>query len=269
MLESGFFPELNANRVRRLRDMNAAIGRAYRSAMKDAAESQMKKNNVIAATYLRYAAANSVLLGDFPQSSDLFVEASSLYVLAGSSYGILMEILGGHHLANSPWFGFSTSAQSVYGLISALGDKSSEPKHLLSFRKKLEDFRGSRIGIFATPVDHYLDVFDGLLKVIETDASPKLLREALLPFIHTYAAALRRARRDRFHWSRLSMVFHPVEPDLIGLFIIVANALPRANMDYSYIFEGLPVDRETINILTYCIEKLGRNYHNGFERGKE
>jgi hypothetical protein len=262
MLISDFFPELDEGRVRQLRDVSAAIGHAYHKAMGRGERDYSQNAGVIAATYLRCAAANSILLDEFRQSAEFFAEAARLYDHAGSPYGTLMDALAGQYMADSPRHNFGTSAQSVYVLVSALGDERAvPPEYLLQLRKELDEFRGTRTGVLAIAIDHYLDLFDALHNMIDAEARLSLLREALLPFVHSYSVALRRARRDKFHWTRLAMVFHPVEPDIIGMFVIVANALTRARIDYRIMLEGFPVDREAMAILTYCVKKMGRSHN--------
>jgi len=39
----------------------------------------------------------------------------------------------------------------------------------------------------------------------------------LLPFLNAYEVALETARSKKYHWTRLLMPFHPVEPDILSV----------------------------------------------------
>ncbi|MCP5487719.1 MAG: hypothetical protein H7A43_03635 [Verrucomicrobia bacterium] len=271
MLNSGFFQEIDEKRVRQLRDTSEAIGNAYHKAMRQEDERESEQLAIIAATYLRRAAANSILLDDFDRCARLFRDAGRLYHHVGSPYGAFMDALGGQHASDFGIHRHKPSSQTVYALLSGVGREwRSQGDFLRMQRKELEEFRGSRIGVLSVPVEYYLELFDVAHEAIGSrDISQARLREAFLPFVHGYSAALQRARRDRYHWTRLAMVFHPVEPDVIGVFLVVGIALMEAGVDFHSLLEGFPVDREALAAVIYCFKRMNRGPNNGMERDKE
>jgi len=198
MLNAGFFHEIDEKRVRQLRDTNEAIGNAYHNAMRQEDERESEQIAIIAATFLRRAAANSILLDDFDRCARLFGDAARLYHHVGSPYGAFMDALAGQYASDFGVHRHKRSSLTVYALLSALGQEwRSQGDFLRMQRKELEEFRGSRIGVLSVPVEYYLELFDVAHEAIGSgDISQARLREALLPFLHGYSAALRRARRD-------------------------------------------------------------------------
>jgi len=270
MLSSGIFQEIDEKRVRRLRDTSAAVGRAYHDAVIKNDKRRGYEMAMIAATYFRRAAADSILLGEIYQSAELFGEAAQHYQNAGSPYAAYMGALAGRHMPDYSKRDLKPSAQSVYALLSGLGGEENSQSSARMLREELEEFRGRPVGVLAVPVDQYLDLFDAVQKTIHIDdASPTLLRNSLIPFLYTYSAALRRARRDKYHWSRLAMVFHPVEPDAVGIFVVVAARLAKAGIDLKTMLEDLPVDRETMAVIAYCVKNMIRSLKDGKERDEE
>jgi hypothetical protein len=125
-----------------------------------------------------------------------------------------------------------------------------------------DEFRGKHLGVFAIPLEQYLDLFDALyLATQELDMELHGVRQAVLPFIQTYSLALKRARRDTFHWQRLAMIFHPVEPDIVGLLAMTTWALGRRHVSYSDLLEGLPVSHDAVDILI-AVSITGRRPNN-------
>jgi len=271
MLKSGFFPELEPERVLRLRDVAADIGRAYRASL-DTSDKQQDKRRVyaFAGTYFRRAAANSLLLGEHSIASKLFGDAARCYQLVGMPYSIVMRALAGKRGHDLSWDKTSDSPQGVYALIGGLDRENRRSERLLRWRHDMDEFRGKRLGILAIPVDLYLDLFDTMAG-LELDSGEQVtsLREAMLPFIEIYSSALQRAKRDKFHWTRLTMPFHPVEPDVVGLVAMVANAVVGWQLSPSALFEGLPVSREATSVLNYCISRIGRQPNNRMESDEE
>ena len=88
----------------------------------------------------------------------------------------------------------------------------------------------------------------------ELDMDFRNLHTALLPFVQAYSSALERAKRDRFHWERLAMVFHPIEPDVVGLLAMIRSALRRIPVSHIDFLDGLPISHDALTVLHYCIE---------------
>lgn len=261
MLERGFFPELDPDLVSRLGDVAADIGRAYFAKAKRSKSLDDRMHlSAIAGTYFRRAAANSLLLGNHANSSKLFRSASRSYGSAGMAYSVMMKVLSGDRKLDAVLEVNLHSPQSVYSylLMQATALKFQAPDRIQRWRYHLDDLRGTRLGIFAFPIDLYLDLIDAL-QVAEGESHTYVarLRRALLPFFETYSQALSRAKRDQFHWKRLIMPFHPVEPDIISVAVITARAVTRRRLTPSSLLEGMPLSHEAYDVLAYCMRTIG------------
>jgi hypothetical protein len=270
MLKSGFFQELESERVLRLRDVGADIGRAYLASI-EADDAHQNKRHVyaVAGTYFRKAAANSLLLGEIRIAAEFFTTAAKCYRFAGMPYGIVMEALAGNHWGDLSWGDTIDSPQGVYALIASLSREIGLSNRLKELRQKMDEFRGDRLGVLAIPVDLFLDLFD-TMQDVDREAKVPLtaLREALLPFLEMYSRALRRAQRDEFHWKRLAMPFHPFEPDIVGLVLMVRDVAAKRDLSPKSLFEGIPVSREATAALEYCLSKTGRQPNKHTENDK-
>jgi hypothetical protein len=260
MLERGFFPEFDIQTVLRLRDVAANIGKAYFAKATRSKEAGDKRYlAAVAGTYFRRSAANSLLLGDHRTSSKLFRDSARAYRSIGMPYSVMMKALAGERRLDSTWSQETDSPQAVFPLMQAILRRNQPPERLQAWRHHLEEFRGARLGIFAFQIDLYLDLIDALQ--VHDWKSPRYLTQvqgALLPFVETYSQALGRARRDKFHWKRLMMPFHPVEPDIVSVVVLTAQAITRHRLSPRSLLAGLPLRDDAYDVLEYCMRTIGR-----------
>jgi hypothetical protein len=80
-------------------------------------------------------------------------------------------------------------------------------------------FSTAPLGIMGLPTESYLS----LAASMERDADPHEIEYQLLPFLSAYDVAIMTARSKAYHWKKLLMPFHPIEPDILSVFS-VANA---------------------------------------------
>ncbi len=264
MINSHLFKEFDIQQVERLRDANVAIGRAFQNINKLKIDIEShQKEYIIAATYFRLAAAHSVLLNDFTTASNYFEMAANSYQIAKMPYGVLMEALSGTKLNDWPLQKAGESPHGIYMLIANLGIQISNFDDLSKFRLQLDAFRGTRLGVFALPFDQYLDLYDAVHNAT-TKQSLKSngIKQAVFPFVQTYSHAIKRAKLDTFHWQRLAMVFHPVEPDIMGLLVLTSNALNRIHVSYQYFLKDLPISDDAMEIIIFCLENFTKRSDN-------
>ncbi len=186
-----------------------------------------------AATNFRRAAAHAILLGDSRSATKLFSEASRAYASLRMPYALMMLALSGHleessdvigriHQSTRPEIDQGSQAlqkQSVYMLVfnaatmrQNRGEDSTAVRAFEPMQRRLGAFDSSPIGILGLPVGCYIDLANAL-----ADSRGSNIEEALFPFLSAYNTAMRQAALNSFHWSRLLMPFHPVEPDILSL----------------------------------------------------
>jgi len=253
MLESLENLGLDAARVRRQREVYAGIGRAYLAhaqSQEDPADRELTL--FAAATNLRRAAANSLLLNDTDQGTRLFDEAAETYVAAGTAYGFFLELFGRRQRRSERRFPYEPkNAADVWLLWSPdamLHDLRVSPEKTVRFRRQLDAYRTERVGILGLPVAAHLELFDSLA-LPPLDTAEYALSEALFPFLGAYSAAIRRCRSDHYHWSRLTMPFHPIEPDILGVLLVVSRWLTSQQRSVSRTILALPIGGDVITLI--------------------
>jgi hypothetical protein len=262
MISKDLLPEIDPERVLRLRDASRGIGYAYLEYRQEKREDYKSHTNLlVAATYFRRAAAHSLLLNDLNDARSSFSMASDCYAKAGSSYNILMKVLSSDKSKrnSSHRQELRETATDVYLLFESLYIEKVFSDENDFTRKRLDEFRGKRIGVLPMPVEKYLDLYDTLKKVISRNRdSKKELQTVILPFVETFCSAFMRARKDLYHWKMLATPFHPVEPDTLGL-LVMADAVLRPR-DYlvKKIIRRLPVPAEPCKVLCSALESLCR-----------
>lgn len=123
-------------------------------------------------------------------------------------------------------------------------------------REELEGYRGHPFGVLGLPVGSYLDLIDALL---DREASPDVLARAILPFVASYDTAIRQARAHRYHWERLALPLHPLEPDIMGSLMIVSAARQYREIPaLDDLLGGLPLDPISQRLLAEALFSYGR-----------
>ncbi len=116
------------------------------------------------------------------------------------------------------------------------------------FRRRLDAYRTESVGLLGMPVVAYLDLFDALVYAPD-DIAADAVAKASFPIVAAYAAAVRRARQDHYHWIRLATPFHPLEPDVIGMFLVTSRSLKSKNHSLARIFSGMPIADDALGLL--------------------
>jgi hypothetical protein len=267
MLEG--LPELSLDpeRVRRQRDASFGLGRAY-SARATALEvtGDRELSLYAAATNFRRAAANSLLLGETNRAGELFHQAAVTYLAAGAAYGVLIENLGyGQRPGEDsvvegredPWLEGPREAADVYALWGTTAGRHGPAwpdAGAVRFRRQLETYRTERVGILGLPVALHLEVFDSLTRSGD-HAGEGAVQEAVFPILAAYAAAILRYKSDRYHWTRLAVPFHPVEPDVIAMLVAVNRILSLRRESVGRIITALPIGHDALLLLRGALEQ--------------
>ena len=243
---------LQADRVGRLRDVSVDLGKAHlRNAESRQDAGRRELAFFAAATNFRRAASHSLLLDDIDEAKQLFHESATAYLSAGSAYGLFLQNLGhGEFKGGNYPLEVPNDASHVYWLWNP--DYLRTPhgidhERLGMVRRRLDGYRTERVGILGIRVGTYLDLFDSF------DASEDRIRgvvaNALLPIVATYSAAVRQAREDDYHWTRLATPFHPLEPDVIATLVAVGRALKVNNGSIAEVLAAMPIAKEALLLL--------------------
>jgi len=239
---------LDKELVERDRNISRDLGRVYRQQIYNTEDEQQRFLYQIAAgTEFRKSGAHSLLLSDWKAANESFRQAAECYCSAGNPYGLLMYVCAGE----SPLYvnsmsreyslagRMSTRVQGAFLLLAtSLADQNEEQRS--HQRSELAGATHSAVGVLGLPVGAYLD----LVKAIETsrmdrpdfaseapfferrprDKSITRLGRALVPFLLAHSNAMARAMENRYHWRRLAMPFHPVEPDVLAVALLAEQA---------------------------------------------
>jgi hypothetical protein len=100
-----------------------------------------------------------------------------------------------------------------------VGNNARSRKDFGRVSSELAAFSTTPLGIMGIPTESYVS----LAISMEENADPHETEHHLLPFLNAYEVAITTARSKTYHWKRLLMPFHPVEPDILSIFS-VANA---------------------------------------------
>jgi hypothetical protein len=79
------------------------------------------------------------------------------------------------------------------------------------------------LGLMGLPIATYL----ALAGAMEEESDPRDVQYYLSPFLNAYEVAVATARLKKYHWSRLLMPFHPVEPDVLSVLSVANNWFKR------------------------------------------
>jgi hypothetical protein len=80
------------------------------------------------------------------------------------------------------------------------------------------------------PIASYLD----LAVSLEENTDPHEAEYHILPFLNAYEGAISTARSKTYHWRRLLMPFHPVEPDILR--VIGSQHMVQTPQDHTHGF---------------------------------
>ncbi|MBT9317086.1 hypothetical protein [Leptothoe spongobia] len=258
-------------------------------------EDAKKQASTIAASNFRRAAAHSLLIGNhstfrkyFYCAAESYARSKMLYAFMMSAFDMevsafLTDIDYGQNLTNLDDTSYQVPPQAVYPLLFYSYSYQKEKKY--SYQKKktglssrswdlirenLETYRSYPIGVLGIQIGSYLDLADALRTQMKNNYSKEnSIKECLLPFLESYNRAVKQTMKNRYHWKRLAVPFHPAEPDIFSVLLIVSEALV-VNSSYSEkqkkrntifsLIESLPLASESHLILARVLEQCFRDF---------
>lgn len=235
---------LSFDHIKKVRNTTAhlATGFAVGADKQEQDEQQSYMPLAISASYFRRAGAHSLLLGEYGgrdgelSAEYLFSKAASVYSHLKMPYALFISAFA----PNSTVFGRSFerwiydeslkhSPQAIYVLLAMASSPAPAPpretKIAYTIRRELEVYRSQPLGLLGSAFGMYLDVVDALSE--ETRLKSIGIDEAVLPFLAAYDGALKQGMHNGYHWSRLAMPFHPVEPDIFAALLIINRVTKR------------------------------------------
>jgi len=242
---------IDPERVRRERDAAASIGRAYRDT-KAFSDADRELLQYAAATQFRRAGAHSLLLDDVKRAREQFHEAAKIYFESRIAYGSLIERLA--YSEPAPPLErdeVHVRASDAFYLWDSAASRDRNIEINMSLRRRLEPYRADAIGVFGIPAGVYLDVYDAVRRAqdLKREVGLSLIAEAALPLLSAYEVAVRRARADHFHWQRLAMPIHPVEPDVVALLVALDSSMKQMETSVSAVIGRIPLSEDTNSLL--------------------
>lgn len=267
MITKGNLKEMNLDPQRIERDMTVSrdLAVGYETLASKSEGLEAETAFAISASYFRRAAAHALLLGYYGSrgdrreinASDLFSRAASIYDRLSMPYAHFISVLNVR--SPSSFRGLEQlehpediRPEMIYLLVADAILPHNLNRHEQSnseiIRRNLEAFRYHPIGLLGFPIGSYLDLVDSLDK----DAAIRRVsfEEAALPFLEGYNSAMRQAIHNDYQWRRLSMPFHPAEPDVFAVLLTLDRAMQTSQRGSVLdLVQSLPLASETKSFL--------------------
>ena len=230
---------LEADHVRRLQRVCVSFGNAQVRVAESKRNAHSHELQLLAAaTNFRRAGAHALLLGEGRDAARYFHEAGTVYFAAGSLYGFFLRKFAPKEVVSTrdQHAAEPRRASDVFWLWNPLHFHASgglDRERVGVARKRLDGYRMETVGVLGMTVATHLELFDAIIS-----ASEMRVAEAVFPIVAAYSTAIQRAREDRYHWKRLAMPFHPVEPDIMGILLAASRALEARKRSLARILSG-------------------------------
>jgi hypothetical protein len=95
-----------------------------------------------------------------------------------------------------------------------------------------------------------------LAAALEANAPSKDVQYLLLPFLNAYEVAVNTARSKPYHWRRLLMLFHPVEPDILSVLCVANEWFKRRQQVLTDFIRERTESRFASRLLSDALERL-------------
>jgi hypothetical protein len=287
MIEPHILEELNLDREWVEQDLRLCqdLAQGYQTLAQHSEGAKAREAYRISASFYRRAAAHALLLGLYTQTEQwplppllgayqLFSKATNAYDKAGLPYSafvcIFLPHLGGNPQFVHNWLEAASSfeeeafPQILYLLIYAsvlFRDWQELFPSLQVGRRRLELYQLEPIGILRTPLANYLDLID----TFQFRPNANDIEAAIYTFLSQYDFAIRQAQKNEYHWQRLAMPFHPVEPDIFAVMLSADRVLRNADPNRSILdlIERFPMGGQAKSLLKGVLSDYGRDYDGG------
>jgi hypothetical protein len=236
------------------KDFCLGLGYGYRSEERSIPRAE---SLYASAANFRRAGAHALLLGDADIFTGAFREAQTMYGLLFEPYGLIMSAFVSD--GKYPNFSFPTMDSEVYSPYGAMAyavlteaalGKAAPPGHRQRHLPAVPF--AEQLGVLGLPSSAYLN----LAAALKEDASNnlRLIARSILPFVSAFDLALTQARQNAYHWQRVALPFHPAEPDILGVVILVEICLRRRSESVRSILEMIPISSLAAEIIFHTLQ---------------
>lgn len=144
----------------------------------------------------------------------------------------------------------SPTGHFAYVLLAEAALESSERRR--PARQYTDVPYADALGVLGLPSGIYLNL---AVALSEADSnSTRRIARSLLPFVTAFDLALTQARQNEYHWKRLALPFHPAEPDILGVAILVETYLLRRQLSILSILETIPISILAAEVIKNALE---------------
>lgn len=236
------------------RHLEAALGFGNMYSRRSTSEEGTGISLFLAASSYRAAGAHALLLMAADEARVHFQRAADLFVRARSPYGAFLANLGlepatlPEDMPSGPEAVFAlwgTRALAEGYFIEQRGDLALE----------LTAFRSKRVGVLGLEVGLLMDLRGAALNWLQRGSMESVMRP-LNVVVAYYAEAVNRARANRYHWERLRMTFHPLEPDILGILVGLDRVLASADASLSEVLPNLPQREDVVEVLQLSLKQF-------------
>jgi hypothetical protein len=267
--------EIDVELVARDLEFHRGVGSGYFSHIEQYSEKRRWEPIAFAATSFRRAGSHALLLDKVKLAIEMFAKSADCYERLHRPYASMMWSLA-RNLQSASKFSerslveFVVSEgrypserfnQLVYPLLVESVTEADEQhtpatqERNLRFKRvvsELNAFSTAPLGMMGIPMASYLT----LAESIETNATPQDVEYLLLPFLNAYEVAVLTARSKTYHWRRLLMPFHPVEPDILAVLSLANTWFKRRNQVLTDFIRKRSESRIASRLLSDVLERV-------------
>ncbi len=256
-------------------EFHRGVGAGYLSQIEQGVNLGRWEVVAFAATAFRRAASHALILDQAELATALFADSAKCYDRLHRPYSAMMWSVARNQQRAS-----ASSDRSLLEFATSEGRYPSERFGELAypllferaagfgrehtrenqgrdgrFRRVVDELTAlstTPLGIMGIPIASYLN----LATSMEEEADPHDVQYYLLPFLNAYALALDTARSKKFHWRRLLMPFHPIEPDILSVLFASSLWLKRHGVDLTGFIRERTEYRLASKLLSEALERM-------------
>lgn len=256
-------------------DFHRCVGRGYLSQVEHEKRPERWEVVVFAATAFRRAGSHALLLDQVDLATELFADSAKCYDRLHRPYSAMMWSLAGNlgsastsserslleFVQSEGRYPSERFGQLAYSLLVEGATRIVEPQaetnqeFIGRFRRAASELAAlstSPLGMMGIPIASHLH----LATSMEEQADLNDVQYFVSPFLNAYELALETARSKRYHWRRLLMPFHPVEPDILSVLLVSNTWFKRRGLKLADFIRGRADNRLASMLLPDALEQL-------------